>query len=45
MTLGERVGGVDEDTTVPLGQAAQGSLDVLPAWSFEREIRPFAEKW
>src|SRR6516165_9435987 len=28
--LGERVGGVDEDTTVPLGQAAQGRFDVLP---------------
>src|SRR5262249_23291498 len=28
--LGERVGGVDEDSTLPLGQTAQGRLDVLP---------------
>src|SRR6516162_5362103 len=28
--LGERVRGVDEDATVPIGQTAQGRLDVLP---------------
>lgn len=28
--LGERVGGVDENTTVPLRQAAQDRFDVLP---------------
>ena len=29
-SLDKRIGGIDEDTTVPLGKPLQGRLDILP---------------